>query len=179
MRGVQVKIGGVSSSTRARSVLAGFAAVMALIVALPTIGLAQSGTKQPPCFTSIINPGGWPIPKHGKALKPGPSDWPGVPPEITFTEFALDPKVLTVIPHYYVENNALVLYDFYYRGEGFTRFEAKGKPFAYTMFALGKYTGDAFNVWWVDLDGDGKFTSLQWELDFKQLPEWVRKRLSE
>jgi hypothetical protein len=73
------------------------AAVLVLQIALGA-SQPQSSPPQPHGFTSIINPGGWAIPKHGKVVKPKPTDWPGVPPGITFTEFALDPNT-TLLDH--------------------------------------------------------------------------------
>jgi hypothetical protein len=53
------------------------------------------------------------------------------------------------------------------------------RPFAYTMDAKGVHVGAISEVWWIDRDGEGRFTEISWGFRFARLPAWVVKRLAE
>jgi hypothetical protein len=149
-----------------------------LAAALCTTASAPLVAQDSRCFTSMIAPGGWSIPQHGKMLKSGRFTRPNVPEGITFTDFALNPQKQIGLPRHYIEAGALVLLNLWFRADGLTRLDVKGKPFAYLMYARGVGTGDSAEMWWLDRDGNGTFTELQWNPDFGHLPDWVAKLLT-
>lgn len=147
------------------------------VLAICLVGLSSTNAQEPRCFTSIIKPGGWEIPDHGRALKSGQFRRPGFPDGITFTDFALDPTKRIALSRHYIEKESLVLFSAWFHSDVLTRLEVKGKPFGYLMYATATYTGDAAPMWWLDRDGDGTFPEMQWNPDPRHLPKWVSRLL--
>jgi hypothetical protein len=96
---------------------------------------------------------------------------------VTFTEFAMDRRKRFLVPRYYLEGDSLVLMSSWFRGDTMTRLEAKGRPFAFLVFARGTEIATAANVWWIDREGNGTFSELQWSTEFPEVPEWALKRI--
>jgi hypothetical protein len=150
-----------------------------LLVVMATLGSSSPVGQEIQCFTRYVEPGGWTIPKHAKAVTSGPYKRAGAPHGITFTEFALNPRTRIGLPNHYVEDRALVMLSHYWYSDRLMRLEVAGRPFAYTMHAKGVFVGAVGDVWWVDRDGSGLFTELSWGFDFAHLPAWVARRLAE
>jgi hypothetical protein len=146
---------------------------------MATLGSTFPTAQGAPCFTRYVEPGGWEIPKHGKAVNAGPYNRADAPGGITFTEFTLNPRTRIALPNHYVEDGALVMLSHYWSSSRLLRLEVKGRPFAYTMDARGVNVGAISEVWWIDRDGGGRFTEISWGFRFARLPAWVVKRLTE
>ncbi|MBX7187198.1 MAG: hypothetical protein K1Y01_18800 [Vicinamibacteria bacterium] len=153
-----------------------------VLVLLPVLvllfSLASLADEGPPTrrFDRIIQPAGWALPPHGKRLRSGV--FKGQADGITFVAFKGSSKKTFSLPHPSLEDGSLVWSSQVYYADEVTRLEARGKPYAWGMLALGAYVGCGAEVFFVDRDGDGRFEELDW-YELGKLPDWVTKRLAE
>jgi hypothetical protein len=134
--------------------------------------VGSSRSAEPVCFTAMVNPSGWPLPKTTGVVYSGPYHAHGIPPSTTVTRYETAESMW--IPAYYVESNRLVMRSLMCRFEEPRRLEYAGRPYAFFASAWSLNAGVAGEVWWLDRDGDGSFEEFQWIPNgLPVFPSWV------
>ena len=134
------------------------AAVLLLFFSTWIIWTPAGSSGDTNCFSALVHPGGWKLPKVDGAQQEEPFNRSGFPSGVTSIRYLhADPMWL---PRYYVEDGRLVLRQLRCRFENPVRLEIQGRSFAFLASALGLDVGSAGDVWWVDRDGDATFEEL-------------------
>jgi hypothetical protein len=155
------------------------AAVLGLttMALLTGAGRADETGRARGCFDRVVQPSGWTIPEHGPAQKHATFAALRAPAGITYTEFSMSRETVFSVPRHYVDGQSLVLLWGRFHATSMKRLEVDGTPFAFLLFAKSINTGDAADMWWLDRDGEGKYTEVRWNPDLAELPSWVMKRI--
>ena len=144
----------------------------AILFVAPLSGATAIAQDKVQVFEHIVRPAGWEFPKGSTAAKRdgGTESLPGS----KIVRFRSLPVSGTFFfPAFFAKDGVLTLFNQEVSTTRLDELSAAGKIFGYTAIVFGVDTASAHRVWWIDLEGDGRFSDFSTLPFFPGLPSWL------
>ena len=151
------------------------ALVFSLLVVWTSCCVSQTPHNGDKYFSDIVKPRGWPIPPHGREVRSESRSFGKDHEDVRVIFYK--PLHHFGLPSYYKDaQGELVLRSFYWNAKKIYALEQHGVRFGYGAYVEGEGVGIAGPVFWLDMDGDGRFRRISWgPEDQLEVPGWVKR----